>query len=149
MSKSFRASSPIKLRETHLGVNTKIKEDLHKTKTMNQKNRHLLNTNSVDSLKSLKTFRRESKINVDIDKISELKTRRSQSIRKDSKGNKIIRGKDKKHHITFRDYISKKGLVDYVNVTSFKQLNMLSTIEHNKLNSQNMNDNQSCTCLLI
>lgn len=68
------------------------------------------------------------------------------SIRKDAKGVPIVKG-HKKHRVTFRDFISKQSLIDFINIESFKKDNSIenSTISQEKTEDS---DNTSCTCLI-
>jgi hypothetical protein len=61
--------------------------------------------------------------------------------RKDFKGIPITRGKNKKQHITFRDYTGKVNLVDYVDIQSFKNLP--------EPRKRKDDDNTSCTCSIF
>lgn len=72
-------------------------------------------------------------------------------LRKDYKGNQIIKGKNKKHHISFKDFTGRHSLIEVVNIEKIKEND---DVEHDKVKSQaeisNNNDEVvSCTCLIF
>jgi hypothetical protein len=64
--------------------------------------------------------------------------------RKDAKGNAIIKGKYKKHHITFKDFSGRHALVDFVNIPKFKDDNGEMGGSHKK-----DEESVSCACLIF
>jgi hypothetical protein len=72
----------------------------------------------------------------------------NKNLRRDFRGNCIMKGKGKKHHITFRDYTGRIGLVDFVEIEMFKNVEFE---EDSKLckKSEKDNENTSCTCVIF
>ena len=64
-------------------------------------------------------------------------------IRKDAKGNPIVKG-NKNYKVTFKDLISKEKLVQYVEIEDHKKYNFA-----NSHMSEPENDNVSCTCVIF
>ena len=65
-------------------------------------------------------------------------------LRKDFKGTPIVKGSHE-HRIGFRDLVSKKSLVDYIKIESFK-INT-DSISGNTEKKED-NDNTSCSCII-
>ena len=62
--------------------------------------------------------------------------------RKDFKGNPILKGKKKNHHISFRDVSHKKPIADYIDIQAFK-----IEIEDEICIDTIQNENISCSCI--
>ncbi len=67
-------------------------------------------------------------------------------MRKDYKGNPIIKGKNKKCHVTFKDFIGKNKLVEYINIEKIKDESDESKSKKTKINNEEI---VSCTCSIF
>lgn len=86
--------------------------------------------------------------NIEIVINDKTKITEQENMRKDFKGNPIIKGKGKKHHITFKDFTGRVGLVEFVNIPKIKE----EDYEEEEGNPKKKKSNEevvSCTCLIF
>lgn len=86
-------------------------------------------------------------------RVSDISQIKDNKIRRDAKGNVIVKGR-KKHRISFKDILNKNAnLVDVVDIESYKEYNAkeLSILEEKQgtINNMNINDNTSCACIVF
>lgn len=69
-------------------------------------------------------------------------------IRKDFKGNQITKGKGKKHHITFKDHITRSHIAEFINIGKVIEDDQ-SSEKKQKIHKIEKDESVSCTCLIF